>query len=389
MRGIVKILWFLFVISFFCSCVNKERTKHRPDFSSVRKIDISADISKDEIQGVIELDSYVPLSNEALIGEIKRVIIYNDLLYILDNEPKIVCFNMKGEVIFMIDCKGGGPTEFQNLKDFAIDGDSKRIIAFDNEKRRLFFYDMKTGKHISSISTFYMSPTEIAYIDSGFFFKNMDTRFDVQQNHQFYLLYSSNGEQIDTMFLPHNAVADFNFDLKSFFYNDGNLLFVRPFDNIVYALQEAGIIPIYEINLPNPLPMKKIKEKMRHTDIPKSSYSYGIGDVYVAGKTLHFTFAKDGFVVSTFFDLSTNTLLYNGIRVLGNARESLPFYSIINGVYEDKFFALVSASSIVERRTAHPEFFHGELSRIKEEDNAVLAYFSVNSTRFVQKTTQK
>ena len=63
------------------------------------------------------------------------------------------------------------------------------------------------------------------------------------------------------------------------------------------------------------------------------------------------------------------------MRVLGDAREKLPLYSIINGVYEDKFFALVSASSIVERRMVHPKYFHGELSNIKEDDNAVLAFF--------------
>ncbi|RNC63312.1 6-bladed beta-propeller [Proteiniphilum sp. X52] len=371
------LLWIAFVPGITFSCVKKETIRQEADFSSVKRIDVPPDITRDEIQDIIELDSYIPLSNETLVGQVEKTIIHDDRICILDNEPKIICFNMKGKVMFKIDDRGAGPTEYQNLKDFAIDRYSERIIAFDDEKRKLSFYDLRTGKYLSSIPTLYMAPTEMGFIDGAFFFKNMDMRFDVQKEHQFYLLHSESGKQIDTMYLPHDAVADFNFDMKSFFYNEDKLLFVRPFDNIVYALQKAGIKAAYEINLPNRLPMKMIEEKIRHIEIPNSGYAYGIGDVYVAGKILYFTFSKDGFVVSTFFDLSTNTFLYNGSRVLANARENLPVYSLMNGVYDGKFFALIPASSIIEKRTAHPEFFHGELSKIKEEDNDVLVFFTV------------
>jgi len=371
--------YFMFAVFVFCliySCGHRNPTRPELDLSSVKRINIPAGISKDEIRDIISLDSYIPLSNEVLLGQVERVIIYNDRIYILDKGPKIICFNMKGKVLFTIDCKGAGPTEYQNLKDFAIDGGSKRIIAFDDYGRKLFFYELNTGKHISGIPTTYMAPTEMGFVDEGFFFKNMDTRFEVQKGHMFYLLYSRNGEQVDTMFLPHDAAADFNFDLNSFFYNEGNLLFVRPFDNIVYALGDDRITSAFEINLPNPLPLKKIEEKMRHIEMPTSGYAYAIDNVYIAGRILHFTFAKDGFIVSNFVDLSTNNLLYSGIRVLGDARKHLPFYSLVNGVYRDNFFAFVSASSITERRAAHPEFFSGELLKIKEEDNDILAFFT-------------
>ncbi len=361
-------------------CVQKEKVKYEADFLSVKRIDVPDNVTKDEIRDIIELDSYILLSNEALVGRVKRIIIHDDGIYILDSEPKIICFDKKGRVMFKIDNRGGGPTEYQNLRDFAIDENSKRIIAFDDEKRKLSFYALKTGKYLSSMPTLYMAPTEMGFIDGEFFFKNIDVRFEVQKDHQFYLLHSESGKQIDAMYLPHDAVADFNFDMESFFYNESHLFFVRPFDNIVYSVQKKGIHPVFEINLPNPLPLKKVEEKMRPVEIPNSGYAYGVGDVYVAGKILHFTFSKDGFIVTTFFDLSTGTFLYNGIRVLADAREKLPIYSLINGVYEGKFFALVSAPSIVEKRAAHPGFFTGELSKITEEDNDVLAFFTMKQT---------
>lgn len=368
--------FLLFVLSVLCSCNNNRKTNNELDISSAVKIDVSADISEDEIGDFLELGSYIPLSNEVLIDEVKRVIISNDLVYILDDEPKIVCFDLKGKLLFVIDDRGPGPTEYQNIRDIAIDGELKRLIAFDNEKRKLFFFDLKTGAYLSDNSTEYMAPTEIAHIGNGFFFKNIDVRFKVQEDHQFYLLYSQTGEQVDSMYLPHDAVSDFNFDLESFFYNDGNLLFIRPFDHIVYRLRGDGeVIPVFEINLPNLLPMRRIEEKISHLDVIKSNYSFGIGDVYLSNGILHFTYTNNGFFISTFYNLSSNMILYNGMRVLGDAREKLPLYSMINGVYEDKFFALVSASSIVERRKVHPKYFHGELSNIKEDDNAVLAFF--------------
>lgn len=368
-------LLMIFVIYFSFSCAHKNQTEQKMNLSSVKRIKID-NISKAEIQDLLVLDSYIPLSNDYPLGRVERVIIHRERIYILDSEPKIICFNMQGKVLFKIDGRGAGPTEYQNIKDFAIDGNSKRIVAFDNEMRKLFFYELNTGKHISNISTQFMAPTEIGVVDDSFFFKNMDTRFEVQKEHMFYLLYSKEGKQIDKSFLPHDAVADFNFDLNSFFYNDGNLLFVRPFDNTVYVLGKEQITPVFKILLPNPLPMTKIEEKMNHFEIPTSGYAYEVGDVYTTDETLHFTFSKDGYVVSVFFDLTTETLLYSGIRVLGDSREKIPFYSLIDGVYKKKFFALVSASSIVERRTNHPELFPKDLLKIKEDDNDILTFFT-------------
>ena len=154
------------------------------------------------------------------------------------------------------------------------------------------------------------------------------------------------------------------------------MLFIRPFDYVVYAIEKGKVIPIYEISLPNQLPLKKIKEKMNHSEIPTSGYAYGLDNMYIAGKILHFIFFKDGFVVSNFYDLSTDNLLYSGIRVLGDARKNLPFYSLINGVYNGKFFSLVSPFSITDRRILHPEHFSDELLNIKEEDNYILTFFT-------------
>ena len=93
--------FLLFILSVFCGCNNNRKTDNELDISYAVKIDVPADISEDEIGDFLELDSYIPLSNEVLIDEVKRVIIFNDLVYILDDEPKIVCFDLMGKLVLL------------------------------------------------------------------------------------------------------------------------------------------------------------------------------------------------------------------------------------------------------------------------------------------------
>ena len=137
-------LLIFFTIFFSYNCSQNNQTKRKEDVSSIKKIQIN-DVTKEEMQDLMILDSFITLSNQVPLAPIKRVIIYKEQIYILDDQPKIICFNMKGEILFKIDCKGAAPTEYLNIKDFAIDDKSERIVIFDNEKRRLFFHDLNIG----------------------------------------------------------------------------------------------------------------------------------------------------------------------------------------------------------------------------------------------------
>jgi hypothetical protein len=370
---------------FYCilttvSCGNKKKEEHAFENFSKRVIDLrQTDIIENEIDDILELESYVILSNEIPLGKEKRVIIDKGKIFVLDNEPKVVCFDMQGKILYKVDSRGPGPEEYDHIDDICIDNVSNKLIAFDSHKMKLFFYNLKTGKYVSNISTRYMDPTEFGISKGTFFFKKIDhNRFHTQKEMQFYLLYSENGEKIDKMFLPHDAVADYGFDMESFFYNDNQLLFVKPFDKTIYFLDPGQITPLYEILLPNQLPMRKIEEKMDYWELLKSEYSWGLGDIYLANNILHFIFSKNGFIVSAYYDLSTDKFLYCGTRVLRDAREKFPFYSLIKGVYDGKFFSLISPSQIIEGREKHPEFFSQELLDIKDDDNPVFAFFKLN-----------
>jgi hypothetical protein len=363
------------------NCAHKQTgTDENP---SVRTITVqSSDMTiKEEMPDFLELDSYIILSNELPLGEISRIIIHNDRIFILDNTPKIVCFDMRGKMIYQIDNRGPGPKEYDNIRDICIDKKSETLVAFDNQKRKIMIYDIKTGKYISDISTHYSAASGLAGVDETFFFHNPDhSRFEIQKDQTFFLLYSQTGKQIDSCFLPHNAISDFDFLFFPFFYSENKLLYNNFFEGTVYQLKQNEIIPLYDIRLPEMLPMAEIDRKIRHHDLVGSDYAYGLTDIYEAGKIIYFCFAKSGFAVCNFYDLEKDRLLYSGrIWTLSETRKNLPFYSLIKGVYKGKFFSTVSAMHIMEGMEKYPDRFPKELHKLKFDDNDIIAFYKIRN----------
>ena len=121
--------------------------------------------------------SYVILSNDVLLGEEERVRICKEHIYILDRTPKLVCFDMKGKVVFTIDNQGPGPEEYGAITDFAIDELLNLLWIYDSTKRRLVAYDLFTGEYKRALSATYMAPEKMA-IQDGLFFFHMPNNFN-------------------------------------------------------------------------------------------------------------------------------------------------------------------------------------------------------------------
>jgi hypothetical protein len=341
-----------------------------------------SDMTKEEIGDFLALDSYIIFSNEEVFGEIQRIIIADSNIYILDHTSRIFCYEMTGHLRYKIDKRGQGPQEYLHVEDFGVDQSSNKLFIYDDYQRKLLIFEKNTGIYLSEISTKYMLPEKMAIVDGTFFFSCSDNRkVTNNKEHWFYLYYSESGKKIDEYFMPHDVFAEFHFDLSEghpFCYSENKLFYNTPFDSRVYLLTQGRIEPLYDIFLPNQLPKKQIEDKMNHMDLVRSDYAYGLSNIFETGQKLCFTFTKDGFFNTCFYDLTSDKVLFCGPRALGVARKSLPFFSLINGVYEGKFYALVSPSEIIEKRETHPEFFSEDLMNISFDDNQVLAFYKIN-----------
>ena len=135
-----------FVVFLFCmlSCKGKHTEKDVVEvMNELRTIKIElADTAFRNVNQLLEMSSFVVLANDEPLGDVKRIIVDDERAFVLDDTPKIVCYNMKGEIEYQINNKGGGPKEFFRLLDFTINKASNQLIAYDSGKRQLNIYNL-------------------------------------------------------------------------------------------------------------------------------------------------------------------------------------------------------------------------------------------------------
>ena len=374
-------VFVLFVTITGCG-KSKKQLSASVDTMSVKEIVIrESDITKKEIGDFLTLDSYIILSNQELFGEVSRIIIDDEQIYLMDHIQRIFCYDMSGNLIYKIDQRGQGPHEYVNANDFGIDRISEKLFIYDDQVRKMLVFNKQTGNYISDFSIRYMRPFNFGITEGIFFFNNDDDRRVVDKKDQKYnLFYSETGKHIDTYFLPHDAIAEYHFEGGGghpFFYNEEQLLYNKILDSRIYSLKKNQIVPLYDIILPNQLPMKKIEEKMKHIDVVRSSYSYALSSIFISGEIMHFIFSKDGFIQTCYYNLNSDQVLFCGPRVLAESRKNLPFYSLIQGVYNGYFFALISPIEIERRKEIHPDFFSEDLKNVTFDDNHVVAFYKI------------
>ena len=373
----IHLLLLLFTIITSCNSRKDNVSVIEDTPSKIIKIN-SSDITQETVGDFLMLDSYIVLSKEEVIGEVQRIIIESEFIYLMDDHDKIFCYDMKGNFIFKIDQRGQGPQEYVHINDFGIDRASEKLFVYDDYSRRMLAFNMKTGIYLSEFSTKQMLPDKFGVVDGTFFFNNDDDRRIVDPDKQkFYLLYSENGKETNNYFLPHDAIATFHFALNPFYYNDGKLLYNKAFEGKVYLLEKDMVTSLYDVELPNQLPMKRIEEKIEHWDLVRSSYSYYLADIYMSKHIIHFTFNKDGRLNTCYYDLASDKILFCGPKLLDAAKKNLPFYSIIKGVYKGNFYSLIPAFDIEWWKETNPELFPEDLKTISPDDNYVIAFYKV------------
>ena len=89
MRTVRHLLIFSIIFLSY-SCSQNNQTKQKEGISSIKEIEIN-EVTKEEIPDIMILNSFIPLSNKIPLAPIKRVLIYKERIYILDDQPKIVC----------------------------------------------------------------------------------------------------------------------------------------------------------------------------------------------------------------------------------------------------------------------------------------------------------
>lgn len=326
--------------------------------------------------------SYIKLAPEPLLTNINDIHILNDRIYVWDQADQIVCYDMQGNVIYRIHAIGNGPGEYSEIHAFAVNPDKAEMVIYDNHKISLIYYSTINGKYLRTESFSKPNPSEIAFFNHVYFYNNRDHRnYPNDSSLHYSLLVSEDGLKMNKSYLPHNEAEEkyiFSPSSQTLYDNDMALYYCKNFDNIIYQLEKDSIKARYQIELPNPLPFSKIKERANEWELVKSDYSFGISNVYECDSLLYFCFNNSGYILAALYDLAKNKQVCCVKAMQDHPNPAVPLLNLINGVYKGKFFGILTPDfidySINHRPGEYPALFQ---QYDAQSENPVIAFYEV------------
>lgn len=272
------------------------------------QIDPSENQSKTtKISEIADNISFIPLftSNEVLIGEITKMIIWNDRYYIWDRMTEtIFCFDSEGQFVNKLNKRGQGPGEFPRIRDFTIDKTNGNICIYSDVGQGIYEYT-NDGFFIKKIS--------IRLLFNSFAVLNEDTLFfycGKINNSDFFR--SSYPNQYRYLVMSNNSIIN---QQLAYAYKGSHQKLPTSRDNFTYykdllLLNEHLTGEIYSIDSVNHL-------------IPRYRIEF-------LTNTYHFSFEKD-------IDL----------KQMNNAEESGKLAKLFGGFYETDNYLFINYSRIL------------------------------------------
>ncbi len=158
----------------FTSCTSQEVNNkyiYNVNNDSIKSIDIkSEEIYKEyDPREIISHVDYVhlELTEDNLIGEIDKVLIFNNYLFVLDRSQakSVFCFGTNGKYLFKVGSLGSGPGEYRELVDILIDQKAEEIGLLTRSE--ILWYAINNGQFTGATTKFENQLIErVSYLDS-------------------------------------------------------------------------------------------------------------------------------------------------------------------------------------------------------------------------------
>ncbi len=376
MRAII----YAMIISYAIVSVGCKSTKEEAvlkDYPTI-KLDLSNEpvfIRPDSLLGekvIIPLET----TNESIIGEIDKLEIVHDTLYILDDDQDMIfLFDKTGKYITRIADIGRGAQEYLAISDFHIDGEVIYVVADGNQK--VFCYDLQ-GKFLSSFSTEFSAnkiATDSNYIYVYYNFSHHKNYNVATYNKKDYTLHKC------YKYYPPQQ-AGLGYHRRAWTCCDNNVYASFPYEYNIYQLfpDTCKIIATYDCGEKNMYPKewatfspKQKEEFVKHkggvTGFPIAS---DVSGLFVTTKWFLFTFIYKNLEHKVFIDRQTEQIHF------GVFRPKSYYWNIMSPIVylADDYLVTSSSASIVLNSLAYrPEDAPERSLNIKEDDNPCLYFY--------------
>lgn len=143
----MKYCTLFFSIFLFFSCQNDSKIEEK--IYSEFDVEINNNEKNIDDLSFIRSAKLVFLENKHLIGNIKKLYIHDNKIYIWDNvADEIIVFDTFGKYCFSVSGKGKGPNEYINITSFCYSKSDNNIFILDTKKRKVLCFSGQDGKFL-------------------------------------------------------------------------------------------------------------------------------------------------------------------------------------------------------------------------------------------------
>ena len=394
----MKQLTATIIAALFCAACGTTQLKNSPalELSDVDSIHIMpgtphlirADnakiISTAELLNMVGQVDYLKLDSSEPIGEISKMVVTRDKIFILDAHiaQQIFVFNKTGKLLFRIKNKGRGPKEYISIWDMQVDTIRNEILVNDALARSYLYYSTDDGTFLrreKGIANCYL-----ARIDSLSINLQIPGQ-DFNDDENWAILVSDKDSILYKGFEPTPLQND-NFINNSFTYDcDGKLLFTPVYSDTVYQFMSISIVsPKYVIhqkksiwNLYNQkIPPLEVDKLIKQNNYTRYAGKFLDGESYASFEIAH---KWEEYITPRpyFWDKRTDIVF---AWDTANVDEDAIVHEIIRqpiAVYGDTFFGTCSPQIPEEYRKNLSPKIKSLLECSKESDNPIVVAYTL------------
>ena len=283
----MKQLTATIIAALFCAACGTTQLKNSPalELSDVDSIHIMpgtphlirADnakiISTAELLDMVEQVDYIKLDSSEPIGEISKMIVTGDKIFILDAHiaQQIFVFDRTGKLLYRIKNKGRGPKEYISIWDMQVDTIRNEILLNDALARSYLYFSADDGQFIrreKGIANCYVARIDSLYVN----LQNNGQDFNDEVN---WAILITDKDSVIYKGFEFKPIQEGDYIVNSFYRdNDGSLLYTPINSDTVYQFtspmaayakyvvcQERSIWKLYNERLSEPEICKLIKER--------------------------------------------------------------------------------------------------------------------------------
>ncbi|OJV31767.1 MAG: hypothetical protein BGO29_01230 [Bacteroidales bacterium 36-12] len=314
MKG--KNLYLLFLLTCFTLISCNKRNSNEVFQGAISCENIKIDILKDDLFPVdfIQNCKVVRLeTNESsLIGEMKKIIVTSDRIFIMDSDvtQSLFVFDREGKYIMKIGTRGNGPGEYYSVNDFFVDENKQQISIYDGNVRKVFYYDWY-GKYLK-VHHFKEIWMNACYpLDSTCFALDF-TRTALGRN-KFHLQLSTTENQMYYYYKPLKYNYQYTNNTNIAFYKGIETVFYVPVRcDTIFCISTTGIDKGYAIDFGEQTLPSNFQDRykgMEQADVLlNSNYCYGIKNVLETDGLLCFTFKYGMMSVLCIYEKATRKI---------------------------------------------------------------------------------